>query len=223
MEAVMTGIRAHSDAPRKVVMGHAFVDGAAVSDSERPLSLGGAETIKVSVFDGITYVALGHLHRPQEVGSERVQYAGSLLKYSTSELEYPKSITYAQIGGAGEVSIAQEPVVPIRDFRRIEGTIEQILQRAPEGDPNDYVVVKLMDKGPVFDAMSRIREHYPHAVHIEREQYQLEGMVKLPTKDHREMGVIELFEAFFQAVLPEPMSSEEKATLEALLAQEEAK
>lgn len=60
------------------------------SDSERPLSIGTAEWIDQSIFDAFDYVALGHLHKGQKVGSNRIRYSGSPLKYSKSEAAHQK-------------------------------------------------------------------------------------------------------------------------------------
>lgn len=69
---------------RSVVLAHAFVTGAAPSESERTIAVGGVEQVPASVFNGVDYVALGHLHRPQRV-TEHLRYAGSPLAYSFSE------------------------------------------------------------------------------------------------------------------------------------------
>jgi DNA repair protein SbcD/Mre11 len=84
---------------RVVLVGHAFVQGGAPSDSERKLLVGGAEFIAPAVFGPLTYTALGHLHQPQHFNEGRVRYAGSLLKYSTSEAKHQKSFTIIALDG----------------------------------------------------------------------------------------------------------------------------
>jgi len=80
---------------------HAFVAGADTSDSERPLTVGGAGTVPATLFDGFDYVALGHLHRPQTAGADAVRYAGSLLTYSFDEAAQTKSVSVVEIGAPG--------------------------------------------------------------------------------------------------------------------------
>jgi exonuclease SbcD len=116
---------------RSVLVAHAFVQGGSQSDSERTLSVGGAATISASLFDGFTYVALGHLHRPQHIGSQRIQYAGSLLKYSLSEVGHRKSVTVVDIDGAGEVVVERVSLPLARDLRHLEGTLDELLAGAP--------------------------------------------------------------------------------------------
>jgi exonuclease SbcD len=86
---------------RSLFVGHAFVAGAGTSDSERPLTVGGAGTVPVAVFEGFDYVALGHLHLPQRAGAEAVRYAGSLLTYSFKEVAQHKSVSIVEIGAPG--------------------------------------------------------------------------------------------------------------------------
>ena len=86
---------------RRVLVAHAFVAGGLESESERPLSVGGAQQVPAGVLDGFDYVALGHLHRPQTCGSETTRYAGSLLKYSFAEPAHDKSVCVVEIGPRG--------------------------------------------------------------------------------------------------------------------------
>ncbi len=108
---------------RSVLVAHAYVSGATTSESERPLSLGGAGDVPASVFAGFDYAALGHLHRPQRAGDERVRYAGSLLKYSFSEHDQRKSVTVVDIGAPGRGRA--------RCARRREGRVCGAARRAP--------------------------------------------------------------------------------------------
>src|SRR4051794_9010422 len=101
-EAVLTAAmdRVRSDlflrpGTRSVVLAHAFVGGGVASDSERDICVGGVDLVPASVFDGVDYVALGHLHRPQTL-SPRMRYSGSPLGYSFREGGQPEQ---AWLGG----------------------------------------------------------------------------------------------------------------------------
>ncbi len=76
---------------RNVLVTHQFVTGASTCESEE-LSVGGTDNVDASVFDGFDYVALGHIHGPQNIGSNRIRYCGTPLKYSFSEASHNKSI-----------------------------------------------------------------------------------------------------------------------------------
>jgi exonuclease SbcD len=204
---------------RRVLIAHAFVSGGLVSDSERPLTIGGVETVDTQLFDDFQYVALGHLHRPQRVGHDRIQYAGSLLKYSFSEVDQPKSVSVVHIDAQGDVRIERETLPIRRDVRRIRGTLQQLLDQPAPGDHNDYLVISLEDQGPVFDAMARLREVYPNALHIERPELAAEGTVSLPgdARNHLEIDENELFSAFFKEVTEEELSDEERTVFTTIL------
>jgi exonuclease SbcD len=153
---------------RSIAVAHVFAQGGELADSERSLAVGGAETVHTSRFDGFDYVALGHLHRRQEVGENDVRYSGSLMKYSFDEVHHEKSVNLVEMDAEGHCEIERLPLTPERDLRRVEGTLSEV-QEGPSPDENeqDYVWVTLQDEGPVVDAMSRIREVYPNALHVE--------------------------------------------------------
>ncbi len=153
---------------RSVAVAHVFAQGGELADSERPLAVGGAETVHASRFDGFDYVALGHLHRRQSVEEGRIEYAGSLMKYSFDETGHSKSVNLVEMDGEGNCTVERISLEPERDLRRIEGTLSEV-QSGPDPDENrqDYIWVTLQDEGPVVDAMSRVRETYPNALHVE--------------------------------------------------------
>ena len=93
---------------RNVLLTHQFVTGAATCESEE-LSVGGSDNVDASVFDQFDYVALGHIHGPQNIGSNRIRYCGTPLKYSFSEANPHKSATLVHLGAKGELSLELIP------------------------------------------------------------------------------------------------------------------
>lgn len=76
-----------------ILMSHAHVQGGETSDSERPIVVGHEEALSTTLFDeAIDYVALGHLHKPQQVGQPHIRYSGSPIPLSFSELHYPHQV-----------------------------------------------------------------------------------------------------------------------------------
>ena len=167
---------------RAVFVGHAFVQGGTGSDSERPLSVGGAGTVSASHFAPFCYAALGHLHRPQAMAEGRVRYAGALLKYSFDEVGQDRSVTIVDIDASGRCSVEAVVLRPRRDLRRIEGTLEELLNGggvsvpgsgAGGGSPvpsrDDYIVARLTDPRPVLDPIGHLPEDLSErAVHRAR-------------------------------------------------------
>jgi exonuclease SbcD len=195
---------------RHVLVAHAFVAGGVESESERPLSVGGAQQVSVGTFAGFDYVALGHLHRPQRCGSDAVRYAGSLLKYSFAEHAHEKSVSVVDIGprgsapgeagqaGRAAVTIETVPLSPRRDARRVEGTLAELLERgASDPHRDDYVLASLLDDGALFDPIGRVRAVYPNTLAIERPAYERAGAGGPERPRPGSVSDVELFRAFF--------------------------
>ncbi len=150
-----------------VAIAHAFVSGAAPSDSEKTLAIGGTDMVDSSLFDGFDIVALGHLHRPQIVGgTARVAYSGSPLAYSFSE-EHQKSVRVVEVAG-GEVADMTTVAIPLgRPVVTLEGTLESLLTD-PVHDPlvEHWVAARLTDRTTQVQALERLRTRFPHAVSV---------------------------------------------------------
>jgi exonuclease SbcD len=193
---------------RSVLVAHALVVGSEESESERPLSVGGTGAIRPSVFDGFSFVALGHLHRPQRAGNDRIHYSGSLLRYSFAEADHSKSVNLVEIDAAGRFSVERLPLVPRRAVRCVTGTIEELL-RAPVGsEADDYLSVTLLDKGPVFDPIGRLRAKYPNVLELKRAELLARGDASTRV-DYRKLSDREIFASFFQTAKGEVASEEE--------------
>jgi exonuclease SbcD len=224
VRAALDSIREHHPAhSRSVLLAHAFVVGGTESESERPLSVGGAGTVKASNFDGFNYVALGHLHRPQEIGLKEsaadhvgnrgaapIQYAGSLMKYSFSEATHEKCVKLVEMDASGDCKIESIPLKSRHDVRSIEGHLQKLLDSGT-ADPNreDFLSITLLDKGAIFDAMGKLREVYPNVLEIRRPFLALEGERGGARYDHRHHSESELFEAFYEQATGEPLSEEQ--------------
>jgi exonuclease SbcD len=214
MAAVLARVRggALSGGPaageRAVLVAHAFVVGGEASDSERPLSVGGTGQVPLEHFGGFSYVALGHLHRPQAVGSERVRYAGSLLKYSFAESEHRKSVSLVELGQNGTVRVEEYALQPRRGVRRLRGTLAELLAPPPLSERDDYVSVELTDRTLVYNPLERLRVVYPNVMCASRaESERPEGASSAPrAEDLVGLGMAELFGMFYEHALGEPLA-----------------
>jgi len=215
---------------RRVAVAHAFVAGSLESESERPLSVGGATQVPAAVYDGFDYVALGHLHRPQKCGSETVRYAGSLLKYSFAEHGHDKSVSVVEIGAPGGadghtgssaracVTVETVTLTPRRDVRRLEGTLAELLERGAR-DPrrDDYVLAALLDRGALLDPIGRLRRVYPNALSIERPLYETAAAAGQRRPRPGSVGDLELFEGFFDYATGARLDEKQRAELAAII------
>lgn len=170
LKAQVEAARRHIPAgARWVVAAHAFVSGGVSGDCERPLSrvVGGIETVPAEVFEGAHYVALGHLHRPQSVGSERIRYAGAPLAFGFDEEGQQKSMALVELGRTGEIGVELQPFEPIRRVRTIKGAMTELLALAAS---DDLVRVVLTDPARLIDPMKRLRAVFPNACTLSYER-----------------------------------------------------
>lgn len=219
MKAITENIKSTYDAQaRHVFVGHAFVTPHGeqeenTSDSERPLSIGGAEHVDAHHFEGFHYTALGHLHKAHYVLNETVRYSGSPLKYSISEEHHQKGFHIVEMDAEGAISVTKRLFVPRRNMRKVEGTIAEILQHEISGD---YVFVTLLDDAPVLFPMEKVRSVYPNAMHVERKNFS-GSMVQTETGSRRKMDSLSLFHAFYEEVKGEKAADETAAIFEEVL------
>ena len=161
---------------RSVVLAHAFVVGCAAAGSERSISVGGVETVPSAVFDGIDYVALGHLHSPQTV-APNVRYSGSPLPYSFAERSHRKAVWLADIGRDGLVGVERVDLPVVRGLSQLTGTLAELLtEPGHAGAEQNYVAAILTDPARPLDAIGRLRTRFPHVVHAEWMQPQVDSI-----------------------------------------------
>ena len=205
---------------RNVIMAHQFVVAAGQTTEtceSETLSLGTLDHVDASVFDGFDYVALGHIHSPQKVGSDRVRYCGSPLAYSVSEWRHQKGAVLVELKAKGEVEWQVLPFSPLRALRRIEGTLEQLLEHAIPSE--DYFYAVLTDAIAPMYAAQRLRSVYPNLVKLEfKPEGRQETMEsQLSWNGGRSMpSAMELFAEFYESVHHRPLSQQEQTLMQTL-------
>lgn len=213
---------AHMDmdpANRNILVTHQFVTGALRSESE-DISVGGTDNVDAAVFEPFDYVALGHIHGPQNVTRETLRYCGTPLKYSFSEKGHVKSVTVVDLPQKGAVTVSTIPLVPKHDLREIRGTYEQLTLRANyEGTAtDDYLHIILTDEEDVPDAIGRLRTIYPNLMKLEYDNTRTRNAASLaPVVGLEHKSEIQLFSEFYELQNDTPMSEEQAAFAEQLL------
>lgn len=205
---------------RNILVAHQFVTGAGRCDSEE-VSVGGLDNVDASVFDDFDYVALGHIHSPQSVGRETVRYCGTPLKYSFSEAEQEKSVTVLEMGEKGDVVLSTVPLVPLRDMRKIRGSYGEVMSRSFYQDTNteDYVQITLTDEEDIPDGLQKLRTVYPNLMQVayDNSRTRQDRTVEAAEQAERK-SELELFGEFFELQNNQPMSAEQAAYMEKLIA-----
>lgn len=193
---------------RNVLLTHQFVTGCATCDSEE-LAVGGSDNVDSAIFQDFDYVALGHIHGPQNIGSEKIRYCGTPLKYSFSEAGHKKSVTVAELGEKGDLRLRTIPLQPKHDMREMRGSYEEVTaKRFYEGtNVEDYLHITLTDEEDVPEAMARLRVIYPNLMKLTydntrtRSSNIIEGAVDVQKKSQ-----LELFSELYELQNNQPMS-----------------
>ncbi|MFS0672619.1 exonuclease SbcCD subunit D [Ornithinibacillus sp. 179-J 7C1 HS] len=217
MEAVTNYIKENNDmSKRHIFVGHAFVAGGMESESEERLSMiGGTPYVDAQLFQDFVYVALGHLHQPQRIKRDEVRYSGSILKYSFSEANHKKSITIVELDEEGKCELKYVPLIPKHDLRIVEGYFEDLLQKPLEKN-EDYLHIRLLDKGQIMDPMYKLRKIYPNILRLERVGYSttkslldLQQIRQKQTQSHTE-----LFASFYEDITGEEIDDKRMEYIE---------
>jgi len=193
---------------RNVVVCHGYIRGIVdleESESERPLSIGGTEYVEASIFKDFEYTALGHLHGAQKVTDDSIRYAGSLLKYSFSEVKQNKSAVLVELNEKGSTSaVALKPLKPLREMRIIKGGLKELIDAAKIDNSNskDYIKAVLTDEGELIDPMNKLRSVYPNVLELVREEKNKRSVDTKTSagEGYKHKSKIELFKSFFENI-----------------------
>lgn len=192
---------------RNIILVHQFVT-AGMVEPERTesevLSLGGIENVDVSNFNDFDYVAIGHVHRPQKIGRETARYAGTMLKYSFSEINHNKTIPIIELKDKGDININLVQLNPLRDMREIKGPIEELIKQENYecGNTNDYIKAVITNEEPVYDAIGQIRRIYPNTLKLEIRNSKTISNVEeqnINLENVKKKTELELFADFYKA------------------------
>lgn len=204
---------------RNVLVAHQFFAGAARSESEE-VSVGGLDMISTDVLPPFDYVALGHIHRPQNIGKESVRYSGTPLKYSFSEVKDQKSVTIIQLKEKGIVSIGTIPLKPLHDLREIRGSYEEVtlLDNYKDTDVNDYVRITLTDEEDIPNALGKLRVIYPNLMKLDYDNRRTREYRSVEHSEAAEQKTpLEYFQEFYQMQNNQEMSEQQQAYLQKII------
>lgn len=196
---------------RNLLVTHQFVTGAERSESEE-ISVGGSDNVDASVFDVFDYVALGHIHRPQCIGSDTVRYCGTPLKYSFSEASHQKSVTVVELQQKGSVLVRTIDLVPVHDMRELRGTYQDLVSRRQyeDMDVEDYIHITLTDEEEEPDAAAKLRVVYPNLMKLDYDNRRTRDNQRIESVDETvRHSPIELLQEFYELQNNQPMKEEQ--------------
>ena len=206
-------------AKRNVLLTHQFVTGATTCESEE-ISVGGSDNVDASVFEGFDYVALGHIHGPQNIGSNKIRYCGTPLKYSFSEVNHYKSVTVVELGAKGELELHTTPLTPRHDMRIIRGSFEEVTDKAfYEGTAtDDYLQVTLTDEEDVPEAIGKLRVIYPNIMKLTYDNTRTRANQVIDgAEDVEQKSPLQLFAELYEQQNNQPMSDGQSSFTQSLI------
>ncbi len=211
---------------RNVLVAHQFVTGAEPSGSES-VNVGGVDNVGAEVFAGFDYVALGHIHNPQNVGGDvRIRYSGTPLKYSFTEWQQQKSITMVELKQKGALSVTQLSLTPWRELRYLKGTYEELMSRKAyaeypideDGALHDFYYLTLTDEQDVPNAVQKLRSVYKNLLQLDYDNKRSQANSNLAlTQKIAEKTPLELIGEFYKLQNNQEMSSEQQRYLTELM------
>lgn len=206
-----------------VLVAHQFVMGKSEdpqlsgSESLGTQSVGSVEKIGYDCFDSFDYVALGHIHSPQQVGRKEVRYSGSPLKYSLSEVTNEKSVPLITISGKGNVEIELIPIKPMRNMRHLKGMMKELLDPLKVTAPEDFIYATLTDEDFINDAMGIFQQVYPNTVKIDYDNSHSREIEQVDiSKIAENRSFDELISDFYRQIYSCEISEEEMDVMKAI-------
>lgn len=162
---------------RNVILSHQYVSGALFSESES--AVGGIDDISKDIYSVFDYCALGHIHKSQNIGSERIRYCGTPLKYNVSEVGQTKSYTVVELYDkkAGEdlceINVREVVLEPLHEMVKIEGYFDELMDMKADDEgivTDNFVYAVLRDDHYVKDAAMLLRRRFPNLLNVSYEQ-----------------------------------------------------
>lgn len=205
---------------RRVLVAHHFVTDNGrepeLSDGEDTVHVGGLDNVEVSLFDGFDYVALGHIHKPQQIGNQPVYYAGASLAYSFSEAGQRKYVNLVELKGEGPASVKKIPLEPLHGMRKIRGKMADLM--TPEvlaaADCMDYIRAELTDEEELIDPIGTLRSVYPNIMQIVLTKNEKKaGEAYRTCLEERKKSIPELFRGFYALVRGEEPDEQRMARI----------
>lgn len=221
-DALRLAVRAMGidESKRNVLIAHQFVTGAERCESEE-IPVGGLDNVDASVFEDFDYVALGHIHGPQNIGSGRIRYCGTPLKYSFSEMGHKKSVTLASLENKGVLKLKTRELVPLRDMAALKGSYSGLSSLSfYEGKAfkDAYLKITLTDEEDIPDAAARLRMIYPYLASLDYDNSRSRAGLEIESLEGSEAKPpLQVFSEFFCRQNGAEMSEEQEELVRKLI------
>lgn len=148
-----------------IATGHLTTVGASASESVREIYVGALEAFPTSAFPPADYIALGHIHRPQQVGGlEHIRYSGSPIPLSFDEAGQQKQVLLVDVDAIGLLGVTPLPVPRFQQLVSVKGDLATlaaaITEAAALGTAAQPVWLEVLVQGDDYlsDLQARIQD-----------------------------------------------------------------
>lgn len=209
---------------RNVLVAHQFFVAGQTTptlcDSEQSYSaVGGIDSVDVSHVRQFDYVALGHIHGPQQIGAPHIRYSGTPLKYSVSESRQQKAVTLVTLAEKGAPpQIELLPLPALRDVRTLQGTLAEVLAQVDDRLRDDYVSITLTDEEPLYRPKDQLEEQYHRILEVRLDNRRIRQKLAGAVSADEQLQPLEAFQAFYQEMNGQPLSDAEVQMMTAVIA-----
>lgn len=221
-DAIATVLNTISYVPthRNILITHQFVTGAERSASEE-ISVGGIDQVDASVFEHFDYVALGHIHRPQNICDRRLRYCGTPLKYSFSETDHQKTVSVVELKEKNSLAVQTIPLTPLHEMVELKGTYEELTAKKFYENTSfqeDYVHITLTNEDDVPDALGKLRTIYHNLMKLDYDNARTRYCEEINGASEMEKKTpLELFSDFYQLQNNAPLSGVQQNYVQKLI------
>ena len=207
---------------RNVLLAHQFFVAGSQEperrDSEiRYISIGGLDSVSTEVVAEFDYVALGHIHKAQKVGCEKIRYSGTPMKYSVSEASDDKYITMVNLEEKGKLKVEKIPLVLHPDVLSLKGTLEELIARGKENPCDDYVSITLTNEEPLVRPKERLSEFYSRILEVHIENSRTLAFLQSDREEQDNENMLTLFGDFFREMNQRSLTEEETELVEQVI------
>lgn len=206
---------------RNVIVSHQFYTAGGAEpltcDSEIHY-VGGIENVEVSALAPFDYAALGHIHRGQSIGRECYRYCGTPLAYSVSEAGDTKSVTVVELAEKGKAPLVRQlALIPLREVRKLTGSLEGILRETGGAMQHDFVSVTLTDEVEAYQPRERLEAYFDHILEIRIDNARTRKLLDFEEEDAELLDPYEAFCLFFTEMNGRGMTEQEDALMRKVL------
>lgn len=205
---------------RNVLVAHQFFAAGqnqpetCASEQVYVMNVGGLDSVDIGAVEQFDYVALGHIHRSQQIGKKHIRYSGTPLKYSVSEEKHHKSITMVTLKEKGEEpEIELLPLTAMQDVRQEKGTLQEVVARANEKNRHDFVSIILTDEEELFRPKEQLDTYYDCILEVRMENSRTKALLQDMEVSETLLTPLEAFGEFYEKMQGTAMNAKEQQVI----------